>query len=567
MSVEERLRVPIGSAPDWSTYPDARRILVVAHTVTTLTRLLDVLPLFDSDPRIQLVFTRARTSNFREGVTEFLHDIGAVVAPWEQAMEEEFDLAIAASYGDDLHLINAPLVVFSHGAGFNKLGKTENGKRKAETVFGLGPATLLRDGTLVPGTLVLSHPEQLGRLRLSCPEAVEAALIAGDPSHDRILAGLPWRDRYRDHLETGHRKLVVVSSTWGPGSLLGSRPELLNRLLAELPVDEYRVALALHPNTWHGHGHHQVRSWLAEAERAGLRVLPPRQGWQAALVAADHVIGDHGSVTAYGASLGTHTMLGAFPDTEMDPFSPIARFGRSATRLRADLPLLPQILADAADHKPDRFAAFTDRLNSEPGGSGRILRETFYRLLDLPEPEHPVRTLPADVPIPYRRGWPDTTDHAPLWSTVQEEGSRLRVRRHPAESVTKERLFLDRPHLVTHTDETQARWSEAACLLLCGPDSESPGGGASWALLRARLSDHPRAHLAVAADGPDCLLVDRDGTRIRLVADDPGHRHDPTAAASAYWHLWVEGEAPEGSLLVLLGEHESSFTVRASNEE
>ncbi|PWV54751.1 hypothetical protein [Nocardiopsis sp. L17-MgMaSL7] len=133
MSVEERLRVPIGSAPGWSTAPDCRRVLVVAHTVTTLTRLLDILPLLESDPRIQIVFTRARTSNFREGVTEFLGDIGAVVAPWEQAMEEEFDLAIAASYGDDLHLIKAPLVVFSHGAGYNKLMKPETGNRKPET--------------------------------------------------------------------------------------------------------------------------------------------------------------------------------------------------------------------------------------------------------------------------------------------------------------------------------------------------------------------------------------------------------------------------------------------------
>ncbi|WP_431869180.1 hypothetical protein [Nocardiopsis eucommiae] len=130
MSVEERLRVPIGSAPGWSTAPDCRRVLVVAHTVTTLTRLLDILPLLESDPRIQIVFTRARTSNFREGVTEFLGDIGAVVAPWEQAVEEEFDLAIAASHGDDLHLIRAPLIVFSHGAGYNKLMKPETGNRK-----------------------------------------------------------------------------------------------------------------------------------------------------------------------------------------------------------------------------------------------------------------------------------------------------------------------------------------------------------------------------------------------------------------------------------------------------
>ncbi|WP_393916492.1 hypothetical protein [Halostreptopolyspora alba] len=134
MSLTERLSVPIGdAAATWSTRPDCHRVLVVAHTVTSMTRLLDVLPVFESDFRVQLVFTRARTSHFREGVDDFLRDLGVVVAPWEQAIEERFDLAITASLGDDLHRIKAPLVVLSHGAGYNKLGKPETGNRKPET--------------------------------------------------------------------------------------------------------------------------------------------------------------------------------------------------------------------------------------------------------------------------------------------------------------------------------------------------------------------------------------------------------------------------------------------------
>ncbi|PWV54750.1 hypothetical protein [Nocardiopsis sp. L17-MgMaSL7] len=432
---------------------------------------------------------------------------------------------------------------------------------ETDAVFGLAAPTLLRDGELIPAALVLSHTEQLDRLRAACPEAVDSAVVAGDPTHDRILAGLPWRERYRDHLETGARRLVLVSSTWGPTSLLGAWPGFLNTLLTELPVDEYRVALALHPNVWHGHGTWQVRSWLATAERSGLRVLPPRQGWQAVLVAADHVIGDHGSVTFYGAAQGTHTMLATFPHHEMADDSPIAAFGRAATRLRADRPLLPQVLADAAEHKPDRFSAHTDLLNSVPGRSGQILRATFYRLLNLSEPEQALRVLPPDPPVPHRRGWPDAADTTPLWCTVLEEKDGLRVRRLPAEAVDAARMPLDRPHLAAHADETQARWFDAACLLLCGPGSEGPREAASWERLRARLADHPRAHLAVAADGPDCLVVDRDGARVRLVADSPHQGVDPTAAASAYWHLWVEGRGPERDLPVLLGEHRLAFTV------
>ncbi|WP_157982409.1 hypothetical protein [Nocardiopsis sp. FIRDI 009] len=573
MSVDERLRVPIGAAPAWSTAPDSRRVLVVAHTVTALTRLLDILPLLESDPRVQVVFTRARTSNFREGVTEFLQDIGAVVAPWEQALEEEFDLAIAASYGDDLHLLKAPLVVLSHGAGYNKLGKRETGNGKRETgngkretgnpesdsagngVFGLSRETLVRDGRLVPGTLVLSHSEQLDRLDAACPEAVDSAVVGGDPTYDRILAGLPWRDRYRDRLEVGGRALVLVSSTWGPTSLLGAWPGVLNRLLEELPVDEYRIALALHPNVWHGHGPWQVRAWLADCERAGLRVLPPRQGWQAALVAADHVIGDHGSVTFYGAALGAHTMLGAFPHHEMAPESPIAEFGRSAARLRADRPLLPQLRADAARHTPDRFEATTRLLTSLPGESGKVLRSTFYSLLDLPEPARDVRTAPPEPPVPHRRGWPDAPDHTPLMATVEGSADGVRVRRHPADLVATGRLSLHRPHVVAATDEPQARWRDTATVIVCGPAQ-----GAMWERISAALDDHPRARVAALADGDDCLAATRDGGRYRLRHVLGPRGFDPTVFASALWHLHADGTPPRDDLTVHCGD--ATLTVR-----
>ncbi|MFE6304435.1 hypothetical protein [Nocardiopsis sp. NPDC057823] len=566
MSVGERLRVPIGAAPGWSTAPDARRVLVVAHTVTALTRLLDIIPLLESDPRVQLVFTRARTSNFREGVTEFLADIGAAVAPWEQAVEEEFDLAVSASYGDDLHLVKAPMVVFSHGAGYNKLVKPES--RKAgrafpadsdsvpgpDAVFGLSRETLLRDGALIPRTLVLSHTEQRDRLAAACPEALDSAVVAGDPTYDRILAGLPWRDRYRDHLEAGGRRLVLISSTWGPTSLLGARPDLPLRLLEELPVDEYRVALALHPNVWHGHGPWQVRAWLADAERAGLRVLPPRSGWQAALVAADHVIGDHGSVTFYGAALGTHTVLGAFPDHELAASSPIAGFGRAATRLDPDAPLLPQLTADAARHTPDRFAATTRLLTSVPGGSAAVLRSAFYKLLGLSEPDRPVRVVPPEPPVAYRRGWPDTAGVPPLIATAEPDPAdptAVRVTRRPAEPVAAGRLSLRRPHTVVHADEPQTRWRDAADAVLCGPAPDDP-----WRRLADALAALPGARLAAEADGDACLVLDRDGVRHRLVPRGAA-APDPTAYASAFLRLRRTVAEPDGLVCtVRIGDRE-----------
>lgn len=79
-------------------------------------------------------------------------------------------------------------------------------------------------------------------------------------------------------------------------------PLILRRLTSELPIDEYRTAAVLHPNIWAGHGPGQVRLWLDRARRAGLALVDPLAGWRQALIAADLVIGDFGSVSYYAAT-------------------------------------------------------------------------------------------------------------------------------------------------------------------------------------------------------------------------------------------------------------------------
>ncbi|WP_131802198.1 hypothetical protein [Parafrankia soli] len=190
----------------------------------------------------------------------------------------------------------------------------------------------------------------------------------------------------------------MISSTWGLRSLLGARFELVRSLLAELPTDEYRVVLALHPNIWHGHGPWQVRTWLADCIRAGLILLSPEEGWRAALVACDAVVGDHGSVTFYGAALGRPILLGAFPFDELDPRSPVAALGHAAPFLRADLPLTDQVDAVISGYTPDQYAAATSAVTSAPGQSAQLLRALIYERLGLPEPAS--RVAVAAVPLP-----------------------------------------------------------------------------------------------------------------------------------------------------------------------
>lgn len=81
-------------------------------------------------------------------------------------------------------------------------------------------------------------------------------------------------------------------------------------MLAALPYDEFRVAAIVHPNVWSEHGSWQIRDLLAPALDAGLMLVLHIHAWRSALVAADVVVGDHGSVTLYGAALGKPVLLG-----------------------------------------------------------------------------------------------------------------------------------------------------------------------------------------------------------------------------------------------------------------
>src|ERR1700744_976317 len=90
-------QLPVGiDARQWLTRSTTRTVLVAVHTIVAGQRLLDIVDLVESDPRIQVVFTAA-PEIFDADVPSLLRDIGAAVIPWQQATRERFDLALAAS--------------------------------------------------------------------------------------------------------------------------------------------------------------------------------------------------------------------------------------------------------------------------------------------------------------------------------------------------------------------------------------------------------------------------------------------------------------------------------------
>jgi hypothetical protein len=387
---------PVGvDAEHRVTQAGCRTVLVMVPTVAAGHRLLDLIGLLEGDHRVQVVFTVPATIERWQGPEEFVRAHHGLLLPWSQAAQHTFDLVLSASHRE-INRVRGKLLLISHGAGSVR---SRRYSRKAggatRTTTGLDRELLTYRGRVIPRMIALPHDSELAALRRRCPEALPFATVTGDICLDGMRASLPYRQRYRQALGiAGDQTLVTVSSTWSRDSTFGQQPGLYRRLLAELPQDRYRLAAVLHPNIWSVHGRWQVRAWLADCIRSGLLVIPPEEGWQAAMVAADHVIGDHGSTTMYAAAIGRPITLATFPDRAIRPGSLAYHLARTALRLDHNRPIQPQLTT--TQPAPDVFA---DLLTSRRGMAAALLRAGIYRLLELSEP----RTRSVARPVPTAR--------------------------------------------------------------------------------------------------------------------------------------------------------------------
>ncbi|MGW1600349.1 hypothetical protein [Streptomyces eurythermus] len=576
-----RLPLPLRKdGPRWSTVVAERSVLGVVHNITSATRLLDLLAVFEGDERIQVFFTRTGSSELDGGTEEFLVARGMARVSWQEALSQPFDLAVATSRGGELHRLPFPLVGAPHGAGYNKVLGPGAGSEKPGA-FGLTSEWLLHEGRVVPAAIVLSHDEQLRRLADGCPEAVPRAVVAGDPCLDQLRAGLPFRAAYRRALGLlPGQRLVVVSSTWGRDSVLGAPgADVLRRALAELPADEFRVLAAVHPNAWYGHGTWQIHHWLAPLTESGMLLpAPETETWKAALCAADFLVGDHGSLTMYGTALGIPCVLGAFNDSAVAPDSPVDRLGRLLPRLSRAVPLLPQLLHAARTQQEDPgLAALRQSVSSAPGESARRLRRLFYTWLRLPEPAHPAATRAIPVPSPNSAAprlphLPATLVTATTTATDDAEsgdGVTVRIRRFPATAQRAQSRHLADAHLAADPDDPDPRRPRSADVLLVPAERGLLPDEVSGSLLTRRFPECGLVAVEEAVDG--CTALFGDGTRLRARwAERPAWASFAVAASVAY--AWARsGPVPlrpgaRTRLTVRAGDHPEAglveFTVR-----
>ncbi|KAB8171234.1 hypothetical protein FH609_001010 [Streptomyces sp. 3MP-14] len=530
-------------------------MLGVVRNLTSATRLLDVLPLLRAEDGITVSFTVNPGSTFDGGLADYLAHQRGTVLPWREATRRRFDLVVACAVNRSMRRLSRPLVVLPHGVGYNRLTRRSTGD--ATSSAGLSPRELLHRGRVVPDVIGLSHEEQLDRLAVSCPPALPHARVVGDPCFDRMRANLDWRDHFREPFgATGGRRLVVLNSTWGPHSLIRRHPELPERLVRALPVDEYVVALVLHPNIWSDDTPFGVDRRLRHALDAGLRLVSPERGWQAALIAADVVVGDTGSVTFYGAGLERATLLAASGEAELDPRSPMHAFGTSAPRLDPGGDLLDQLRAAERAHQAEVLRPVTGQALGLTDRSAAVLQRLFYELLG--ERVRP----PADDPRPAR--YPDPTPATGAGPTAfdvvgRAEGETVGLTRHPVDPARAGARGFFAVTAEEGTRSAVAQTAEVAARRQ--PRGELPPE--RW--LERRFAQQPWLSVAVAALGESRhLLRLRDGTVAEAHAPRgwgaPEPVLDPVLLGAAV-HLALEtGDLPE-RLTIRTGTTETRVRV------
>lgn len=383
----------------WDTLAYKRTVLFAVHTIASLDRLENIALLLEADPRVQLLYTRV-PDHLGDGVERRLRDLQVRLIPWHEAKERKVDLVVAASLHRIEDIPATRRLAVPHGAGYNKLwpewaSTTMGGTRP---VYGLDRASLLDNrGRPILDALVLPHPEHLNTLTLQCPEAVDRAVVAGDPCYDRLVMCMEQRARYRTELGIRDAQtLVAVASTWGRRSLLALHRDLLRRLPAELPAD-HRVVATAHPAVWSAHGVRPVRQSLRDVREAGVDLVDVWEDWRGLIVAADLLIADHSSLAVYAASVGVPVMFSHFAADEVDPNSVLTALAEHSPLLRQDSPLFAQ-LVEGKKAQPAQRRVIHSRVAARSGKSAEIIRETLYRLVELREPAEPARWPLFQIP-------------------------------------------------------------------------------------------------------------------------------------------------------------------------
>ncbi|MFD0555926.1 hypothetical protein FB566_1143 [Stackebrandtia endophytica] len=518
------------------TLGSQRSVLAVARNGASAFRLLEVVKLFDDDDRLNLRMTVGPDSGYGYGygVEQLLTSQRVRLLPWDSATAMPFDLVISGSANTCLSEVDGPVVLFPHGAGHHKRPPAAS---TGGRVHELTEEQLLYNGSVIAAKHLLPGRDSMIRLKRDCEPASRRAVIAGDPIAQQIREHIPLRETYRAALGvTGGQKLIVVTSTWGPNSFAARSLGMLKQLVAELPFDEYRVVATFHHNVTIRDGHRELERILKSAIDSGLILLPPTLSWQAALIAADGVLGDQGSATFYAADIAP-VAVAVNANSDCPPDSPMTALIDALPHIETDQPLLPQVEALVAKPRSDDIATIIDASVKRDIDSAAEFRSTMYRLMDLDEPDVPA-FLPLAVPRPESV---EVTAFVVSTMVVEDhDGLTVELTRYPAATAR----MAEGRHLVVRTDDPDPRRAQtAAALVAANPEPD----------LTDLLDRFPGCRVAAKPlpSGEVSLLV-QDGSEY-TVATTPAADGDTAALVASTYLSLARARRLDSSVLVRSG--------------
>lgn len=329
-------------------------------------------------------------------------------------MRNHFDLAIACSPNGSIERIEAPLLILQHGPALSKPAA------KNDT---LALIDRLRERHYQSLLLAPSNNDGLGK----SPHWLRVEK-AGDPIYDSLTAHAQFCATYKEALQVHDQKLITISSTWGPSSLISKHPLLAKRLLQTLPANEYALALVLHPYVWAAHGEWQIKTWFRRELNAGLLIIPHMQGWQATILASDCAVGDHGSVTHYAAALGIPTILAASSVTSSERETSIVENTMAHSKFFEDAGDVIHFVDGLAKNE-NSISPTADEVFPYAGQAIKRIRSFAYELLGIPEPRHTNDLLDIAPPKPISaKNYAYRTTARRI---SQEKGTNIEIKVYP----------------------------------------------------------------------------------------------------------------------------------------
>ncbi len=357
-----------------------RDVLFPVDNELMLTYALQVSRLLEKDRRLRLWFCPHSPGHFRD-LGQTVKEHGLRTVPYGLARWLPWDLIVYPCHAPHLRP-GRPSIYVGHGL---SSGKSVNGKHY---VFSNNSTDT--EGRVIYDKIFTSSEFLSGQIREHYPEFWPAIRVVGSLLIDEVLSQRPDReDVMRAHGLDPAKKTVMITSSWGPCSLIQSRGEELVKIIPGLCRD-YNVVLSLHCNNFSA-VHYQGLDMDAllsavQGRVQGLYVMPPAFSSQDVLPWVDLMVHDMTSLALYFPFFKKPMLYFDHPDLEFTSSGLIAELKKVVPNFR-DPQELPRLVADNMSGRlPAGFGRLTEMISSYPRAAGRRYLEEIYGSLGMEMP-------------------------------------------------------------------------------------------------------------------------------------------------------------------------------------